>query len=208
MKKLDVSKWKRKEHFEFFSKFDDPTFGIVSHIDCTFAYRFSKEKKSSFFAYYLHKSIIAANQIEEFRYRIQDDKVIIYDTIYATTTIARKDNTFAFSFIGYDKDFAIFETYVQKEIEETQKTTGLRLRKDSSRQDVIHYSCLPWFEFTGLKHPKNFHPKNSIPKIVFGKIFTKEEKIFLPISIEAHHGLMDGWHLGEFLRIFQELMNL
>ena len=72
MKFLNINKWKRKEHFEFFSKYDDPFFGVVTEIDSTIAYNIVKEKKYSFFAYYLHKSLIAANDIEEFRHRIYE----------------------------------------------------------------------------------------------------------------------------------------
>ena len=55
---LDQSTWNRKEHFDFFRKFDEPFFGIVTEIDCTKAYQISKEKKQSFFAYYLHLMLI------------------------------------------------------------------------------------------------------------------------------------------------------
>ena len=50
MKILDQSSWKRKEHFDFFSKYEDPYFGIVSEIDCTKAYKLSKLRNQSFFS--------------------------------------------------------------------------------------------------------------------------------------------------------------
>ena len=58
---IDIQKWKRKEHFEFFSAFDDPYFGIVSEIDCTRAYDKNDWAEESFFLYYLHKATMAAN---------------------------------------------------------------------------------------------------------------------------------------------------
>ena len=40
---IDISNWNRKEHFEFFSAFDEPFFGITTPIDCTIAMKKAKE---------------------------------------------------------------------------------------------------------------------------------------------------------------------
>ena len=47
MKKIDLTKWKRKEHFDFFSKMVSPTFGIVTEVDCDECYKNSKENGKS-----------------------------------------------------------------------------------------------------------------------------------------------------------------
>ena len=94
MKIIDIEHWNRKEHFEFFSKYDNPYFGIVTEIDCTKAYEKAKKDKVSFFAYYLHKAIIAVNKVEEFKLRILNKEVVLYDKIHAGSTLAREDGTF------------------------------------------------------------------------------------------------------------------
>ena len=73
MKIIDVENWNRKEHFNFFSKMASPYFGIVTEVNCTKAYDIAKENGYSFFAYYLHKSMIAVNVVEELKYRIVND---------------------------------------------------------------------------------------------------------------------------------------
>ena len=67
---------------------------------------------------------------------------------------------------------------------------------------------MPWTNFTGLLHPTDFDPKESIPKIVFGKFSEKNGRKMLPISVEGHHGLMDGFHLAKYLEAFQKELNL
>ena len=42
-KKIDIITWNRKEHFEFFSKFEEPFFGTTIQFDCTKAYHKAKE---------------------------------------------------------------------------------------------------------------------------------------------------------------------
>ena len=41
---IDIATWNRKEHFEHFSAFDDPFFGVTVNVDCTRAYREAKNK--------------------------------------------------------------------------------------------------------------------------------------------------------------------
>jgi chloramphenicol O-acetyltransferase type A len=204
---INKNNWKRREHFDFFSQFDDPFFGIVSEIDCTVAHKTIKKKGISFFAWYLHKSIWAANQIEEFRFRIDGDAVVIYDKIHASPTLGREDGTFGFSRIEFNEDFYLFEKSLNNEIERIKNTPGLCLSDDSERLDAIHFSSIPWIKFTGIAHAHNIKCGDSIPKITFGKMFNREGQNFMPISVYAHHGLMDGLHVAKFLKTFQQLMD-
>ncbi|MDH5367534.1 MAG: chloramphenicol acetyltransferase [Cyclobacteriaceae bacterium] len=207
MKILDIENWNRKEHYRFFSEYDEPFFGIVSEIDCTIAYQIAKENNYSFFAYYLHKSLCAANKIEEFKYRIDGDNVIVYDDIHASSTISRDDETFAFSHTTYNQDFNSFENSLKKEIEIVKNSVGLRADINANRKDVIQFSSIPWSKFTGLTHARHFKFVDSIPKITFGKMFTRDKYKIMPISVNVHHGLADGVHVSKYLNLFQELMD-
>jgi len=207
MEKINIDSWKRKEHFEFFSSMASPSFGIVSEVDCTKTYDQAKAAGESFFARYLHKSMTAVNRIPEFRYRIIAGGVYELDMIHAGATIGRNDGTFAFIFVHYSADFKIFNQELQKEIKEVQNSTGLRMNDDHRKQDLIRYSTLPWITFTALLHPTNFNKNDAVPRITFGKFTERDGRKYLPVSVEAHHGLMDGFHVAEYLKEFQALLN-
>ncbi len=206
MKEINIEKWNRKEHYEFFSSFKSPHFGFTANVKCTKTYAKAKETNQSFFALYFHKSLMAANSVSEFKYRIIDSKVYELDKVNGGTTIARDDHTFAFSLIEYDANFAIFNERLQKEIQEVKNSTGLRLNRDKQSIDLIRYTTIPWVSFTHILHPTNFDNTDSIPRISFGKFFEENNEKYLPVSVEGHHGLMDGYHISEFFRIFEELL--
>ena len=208
MKIIDVENWKRKEHYQFFSGMRSPYFGIVTEVDCTETYQLSKDRNESFFAHYLHKSMKAINAVEEFGYRIVNEEVIAYDIVHVGSTIGRNDGTFGFSYFEYSDDFQIFKQNLQKEIDEVQNSIGLRIRNEELPPNHIRHSTMPWTNFTGLLHPTDFDPKESIPKIVFGKFSEKNGRKMLPVSVEGHHGLMDGFHLAQYLEAFQNQLNL
>ncbi len=202
---IDIETWARRDHFKFFNTFDEPFFGVTVNVDCTVAYIKAKEQGASFFLYYLHNALAAANAVEAFRYRIDGDNVYLYDTVHASPTINRPNGTFGFSYVDYHPDFSTFITEAQKEIDRVQNSTGLV--PAISGENVIHFSAIPWVDFTSLSHARSFSFRDSMPKISFGKVTEKDGVKSMPVSIHVHHGLMDGYHVGQFVDKFQELLN-
>jgi chloramphenicol O-acetyltransferase type A len=205
MKKINIDTWKRKDHYQFFSQFEEPFFGVVANIDCTIAYAKAKAAGTSFFLHYLYRAMRAANQVEEFRYRIEGDDIIIHDQMNVSTTINRKDDTFGFAYFDYNENEKVFIENAQKGIQEVQNTVGLKLAQPGACD--IHFSALPWIDFTSLSHARSFSFPDSSPKISVGKMIEKEGVKQFAVSVHIHHGLADGWHVGKFLTLFQELMN-
>ncbi len=204
-RKIDIENWKRKEHFHFFKIYDDPFWGITSNLDCTNAYKKSKELAIPFFIYYLYLSLKSVNQLEEFRYRIEGDEVYCYEVVHAAATVLRDNETFGFSFIEYNEDLPVFTENAKKEIERVKNET--RLMPSVSGDNVIHYTTIPWISFSGVSHARRFSLKDCSPKIAFGKIHTENGRKLLPIAVHAHHALIDGLHVGKYFELFQKLLN-
>jgi chloramphenicol O-acetyltransferase type A len=202
---LNIETWARRDHFHFFSQFEEPFFGITADVDCTIAYQTCKENNCSFFLYYLYKSLQAANHIEPFRYRIIDEEVWVYDQVNASPTINRPDGTFGFAYMNFEQDFHLFLVNANIEMERVRSSKGLE--PAMTGENVIHYSSLPWIKFTSVSHARSFAFKDSIPKITFGKMTEMNGRKMMPISIHVHHGLMDGWHVGQFLEYYRHVMN-
>lgn len=202
---LDLETWNRKDHFNFFNAFDEPFFGVTVDLDCTVAYTTAKEMGTSFFQYYLHKSLVAANQIIPFKYRIIDNQVWVYDQVHASAVINRPDGTFGFSYIDFSPDFKLFSAAASAEIEKVKNGKGLR--PASSGDNVIHCSALPWINFKSISHARSFSFKDSCPKFSFGQMTIQQGKKLMPFSIHVNHALMDGFHVGQLIALFQELLN-
>jgi chloramphenicol O-acetyltransferase type A len=203
--KLDLNTWNRKEHFAFFKQMEEPFFGVTTRIDCTKAYAKAKELGVSFFTYYLHKTLLAVNAVENFRYRIIGEEVYVFDRIDASATILRDDKTFGFSLVEFDKNLTTFAEITRKEIARIQVTPGLITR--DFEINLIHFSAVPWIDFTSYSHARSFTWPDSCPKISYGKMTEENGKKSMAIAVHVHHGLADGYHVGQFLTLLQELMN-
>ena len=196
---IDLENWNRKEHFKFFSAFDDPFFGITTLVDFTNTYHQSKDEKKSFFLYSVHFLLQCVNEVEAFKLRIEGEQVVKYDFIHLSPTIGREDGTFGFGFFEYDADLEVFIQNAEKEIERVKNSTGLSFSENIGRLDLIRYSALPWFAFSEMKHAVSFGRGDAVPRISTGKLIKENGAYLLPISISGHHALMDGRNVAELI---------
>jgi chloramphenicol O-acetyltransferase type A len=201
---IDLATWPRREHFAFFSQFEEPFFGLVADVDITAARAEARRLGVSFFRYYLYQALAAANAVAEFRDRIEQGQVYRYDQVHASATIGRPDHTFGFSFLEYQPSLAEFLATADPEIAAVQQATGLGLGERTGRPDVLHCSAIPWVRFTGLTHARSFTHPDSAPKISFGQAYDHGAGQRMAVAVNVHHALADGYHVGQFLDGFQQ----
>ncbi|WP_116107841.1 chloramphenicol acetyltransferase [Lewinella sp. IMCC34191] len=201
---LDIDRWNRRNHFAFFRQFEEPFFGLTVRVDCTDAYARARERGQSFFLTYLHAVMCAVNEVEAFRYRIRGEQVVIHDSIHASATINRDDGTFDFSLIPFEPDFEAFTLGARREIDRIAATTGLN--PGVAGDDVIHFSAVPWLDFSSLSHARQYRHPDSCPKISVGKMTRREGRMGMPVSVHGHHALMDGREVGAFFECLERYM--
>ena len=205
--KLDLNNWNRADHFEFYSKMEEPFYGLTFTINCTQAYIQAKVLNIPFYTYYLHKILVAINSVENLKYRIIENQVYCYDRVDASATILREDKTFGFSLIEFSEDINQFDKNVIAETTRVQNTTGLFTR-EFPESNLIHFSALPLINFTSLSHARSYTFLDSCPKISVGKLTEINSQKSIPVSIHVHHALVDGYHIGLFIDSFEKQMNL
>lgn len=203
-KKLDLDSWPRKAHFDFFNGFTDPFFGVTVVVDCTETYLEAKKENHSFYLSYLHKALVTANAIQAFRLRIHEGEVWDYERIHAAPTVDRPDQTFGYGYLDYHEDFTSFVRDALPRLEAVRQSTTLL--PSASGDNVIHFSSVPWIRFTGLSHARAMAHPDCIPKISFGKMEVNAGRYTMPLSIHVHHGLADGYHVGQYLEHYQRLL--
>lgn len=201
---IDQDSWPRKNLFDFFNSFEEPYFGVTTSIDCTVAYQKAKERQISFFLYYLHKSLAAVNSVEEFLLRIEKDTVVKYDNVHASPTVPRKDGSFGFAYMKYQERFEDFYKEAAEEVERVSREKSLTPAIDN--ENVIHYSTLPWINFTSVSHARKYSRPDSVPKITFGKVYEENGKKFMSMSVHVNHALADAYHVGKYIDLFQSMM--
>lgn len=202
---LDIESWPRKGAYEFFKDYDDPFFNFTANIDITRLYRFAKENDLSIALSSLFHVMTAANEIREFKIRLVDGRLVEFDKIDATQTILNDDETFSFAYFEMRPNVFEFNTEGRIALEKYKRLKTFDV--ESGRLDLIYFSVIPWVSFTSFKHASRLDRTQSVPRIVFGKIFDDGKAKKIPLSVEANHMIMDGLHVGKLFNRFQESVN-
>ncbi|MFN2512040.1 MAG: CatA-like O-acetyltransferase [Pyrinomonadaceae bacterium] len=202
---LDVTTWARRDLFEFFRDYTNPYFNVCTRLDVTSLLEMlhARPEMSASLTYH-YFALRAANEIEPFRYRLQDGKVFVYDVVHGGTIVLLPNESFNFAYFDYQEDFARFIVEAERATKTAQRSDAIF--SPSPSEDRIHFSVLPWLSFTSFAHARNSGRADSVPKIAFGKFTRENDRTMLPISVEVHHALMDGLHVGRFLTRFEELL--
>lgn len=205
-KYLDITNWARHDVFEFFRDFDKPYFSVCTRLDVTKLLTFLEDYPDANVSLAYHYfALRAANELEPFRYRLKDKQVVVYDVIHGGTTVLMPNETFTLAYFNYDEDFSKFIGAARLSVKAAQSGNGAF--SPSNRHDVIHFTVLPWLSFTSFSHARNWGREDSVPKIAFGKFTREKETTLMPISVEVHHALMDGLHVGRYLARFEEMLS-
>lgn len=201
--RLDLEEWPRRAHFEFFRTYDNPWFNLCADVDVTSLHtRCARDDGPSFFAASLWCSLAAANEIDEFRLRIRGEGVVVFPALHGGSTVLLPDGTFRFAYYDWDRDFDRFVQQVGRVLDRVKMESG-PLDPQDHRDDLIHYSVIPWVSFTSFAHARRWGTDDAIPKIVFGKHRETDGRRLMPVSVEVHHALVDGLHVGKFYELFQ-----
>ena len=200
---LNLDTWPRREAFDYFRGFDKPYFNVCVRLDVA-ALRAAVAARGagSLTLAYHFIALRLANQIEPFRWRLQDGRVRVHERIHGGTTVLRDDDSFGFAYLDLNDDFAGFAAQGAAAIAASRaRQVPFDPRLDDTA--LVHFTTLPWLHFSSFSHARNWRREDSVPKIAFGRIDAEGAHRWLPCSVEVHHALMDGLHVGRFVQAFE-----
>lgn len=173
-------------------------------MDVTAFYPVVKQRAVSFTVATVYLLARAANSIREFRYRIRAGEVVEHEIVHPATTILTDEELFSFCAIDYSEDFSSFAARAAERVAHVKEHPTLE--HDPGQDDLLYMTSMPWVSFTGCMHPLNLHPVDSVPRFARGKFFEEGKSLKIPLSVQAHHALMDGIHLGKFYAEVQDYL--
>ena len=206
MKIINIDEWKRKKYYLFYKDYTWPFFSLTVQFDITKLVPFLKKEKISFFPTFLYLVMASMNEIDEFKYRVRGDQVVLHDTVTPSYTVLNKEEQYVFCTTEFDWDYKAFYQNVKQDIAESLNSD--RLEDIPGRDDLVFVSSLPWSDYTQMTHPIDTNNPDSFTRLTFGKYYHQEDKIKIPLTIFVHHGLCDGLHATKLLNKLTDKIEL
>ncbi len=206
MKKINLKSWDRIEVYTFFKDLDIPRYLVTVELDMTQFIQKVKERKDSFYLSFIFLVMQEVNKIENFLYRIVKDDVYLLESSHPsfTDSIGSSD---LFKFVTVDLEHDL-ETFLVK-AKQKSKDQGNKFidYNEEQRIDLVYITSFPWAKYTSVTHAHNIDNKDSVPRISWGKYENENGKLMMPLSIEVHHALVDGSHVGKLIQNIQKALN-
>ncbi|MCQ4636858.1 CatA-like O-acetyltransferase [Anaerovorax odorimutans] len=198
-KEIDMNNWKRAVHCQVFRDGVEPSYCVTFELDITSFLQRIREKEIPFTFGLMYAAAECANEIEEFRYRFMDGKVVLYDKIdTAFTYLDEETELFKVVNAKLEGSMAQYATAALKkaEAQEAYFTGPLG-------NDIFQFSPLPWISYTHISHTISGKKDNATPLFDWGKYFERRGRVLLPFFVQVHHSFVDGIHVGKLAESLQ-----
>ena len=201
---IDRENWSRKEYFEHYFSNVPCTYSMTTKLDITKIIE-SKKKLYPAMLYYLTTIV---NRHVEFRIAFnKDNELGAYDEMLPCYTIFHKDTeTFSNLWTVYCKDYEEFYKMYENDLRQYGNQKGM-FGKPDVPDNCFTVSMIPWVSFEGFNLNLQKGYDYLLPIFTMGKYYEENGRILLPLAIQVHHAVCDGFHLCRFINELQELIN-
>ena len=196
--RIDLSEYPRRKHFEYFSSMANPYVGLTVQVDISPLFRRVKDERLPFFLSVLYALGNAANSVPQFRQRIAGNGIEQYSACVSSYTVALPDDTYCYCEVDTQMPFDAFLPYAKAAQKKAEQAASV---SDEDPAALFFVSCIPWVSYTGLTLPTPF-PADSNPRFTVGRCGVQGGAVLLPVSVLAHHALVDGLHIA---RLYEAL---
>ena len=86
-----VENYYRQQHFDFFRTYEMPFYTITFDLDTTEVVRFARDRGHSVYLTQCFLFARAMSRVEDFRYRVVDDRIVLYDELEIAATVPAPD---------------------------------------------------------------------------------------------------------------------
>lgn len=199
--KINRSTWKREEYFNHYLSNIPCTYSMTVKLDITQLHH----QKLKLYPTLLYLITTIVNRHEEFRTALNDKgEVGIYKTLSPCYTIFHKETeTFSNIWTPYNESYTTFFTDYKKDIQEYGSIEHL-IAKPNIPENTFPVSMIPWCNFDAFNLNLQKGYQYLLPIFTIGKYESINGRFILPLSIQVHHAVCDGFHLSRFIHELQQ----
>ena len=199
MKEVVFADAHRQQHFAFFRAMDQPHFTVTAEVDITHFRRLVTDMPLRITPAIVYLLARTAHEVTPFRWRIRGETVVEHERVDPSFSVPTDaSEVFSFCTVPYHPDARQFVERAEAEI--ARMAVAPSFSNEPGRDDYLFLSALPWIRFTSVQHAMHYSPVDSIPRISWGKFTQISNRWVMPLSVQAHHALVDGRHMGEFFQ--------
>lgn len=200
---INKEAWDRKEYFDHYFSHIPCTYSMTVKLDIT-KIKTSNQKLYPTMLYFITKVI---NEHSEFRTAFDmNGNLGIFDKMLPCYTIFNKETeTFSNVWTEYSEDYDVFCSSYEEDLKTFGSVKGF-IAKPNTPENNFPVSMIPWTTFEGFNLNLQKGYDYLLPIFTLGKYYEENGKYLLPLAIQVHHAVCDGFHLCRFINELQEFL--
>ncbi|MDD4160015.1 MAG: type A chloramphenicol O-acetyltransferase [Synergistaceae bacterium] len=202
---VDIENWERKEHYDHYMHQVRCTYSMTVNVDITGLRCAIKKANKKIYPVLIYMLASVVNQYREFRMDTDTEGNLGYwDEVNPSYTVFNKSKEiFSNIWTMYNESFTLFYENCESDIAEFSNTAGI-MPKVNEPPNTFNISCLPWTNFTAF-NLNIFADGSYLPPIfTIGRFMEENNKTVMPLALQVHHSVCDGFHAGRFISTFTE----
>lgn len=200
---INQETWDRKEYFLHYFSHIPCTYSMTVKLDIT-KIKNSNLKLYPTMLYYITKVV---NNHKEFRTAFDiNGNLGIFDEMFPCYTIFNKETeTFSNVWTEYSEEYDIFCKSYEEDLKKFGEVKGM-VAKPNVPDNTFPVSMIPWTTFEGFNLNLQKGYDYLLPIFTLGKYYEENGRYLLPLAIQVHHAVCDGFHTCRFVNELQELL--
>ncbi|WP_273838993.1 type A chloramphenicol O-acetyltransferase [Providencia rettgeri] len=205
--RFNVEKWQRKEHYHLYSEHVNCGFSLTAKIDITSLVNFISLRDYRFYPMMIYLLSSLVNRHDEFKLSKKDGELILWEKVHPSFTIFHNQTeTFSSLWCEYSDNIQTFMGNYHHQLT-LHKDDAKLTPQPNQAENIFYISSLPWVSFESFNLNIANTASNFTPIFTMGKFYREGDKILLPLSVQVHHAVCDGFHVGRFVNELQTLCN-
>ena len=135
----------------------------------------------------------AMQPVEDFRYRLLDGQIVLYDAVHIGMTVPADDGLFSFVHHEYHPDAEVFNAEAAKR---SDAGRGASTLDGESHTNYIYATAIPGVAFTNFVHATPADLTDGAPRVAFSKFTVREGRRVVSLGFTVNHLFIDGAALG------------
>lgn len=199
----DDTAFERGPQLAWFDAMDDPRLNLTADITTTNFVNRAKDEGLPPFAVLFHAISGASLDVDAFRWRLSaEGEPFRINALLPSFTVRNAQGHVNFAYVPFTEDLSAFVDAYRADKAEAELATQMRTNVQAApRCGQLYCTGLPFLRFTSIEHPRSGKgAMAATPNVAAGQWRTEpDDQLSLPLSVQTHHGLVDGIHVVAWL---------
>jgi chloramphenicol O-acetyltransferase type A len=195
-----VDDYHRRQYFDYYRRYQNPFYSMTFELEVARLKAFVDRHGYRTYLNLCYFFTRATQEIEDFRYRWREGKIILYERIHPGLTVPAAEGSFGYAHFRYNEDVHRFNVEAEAAMPSADEPPVLL---EAEHENFLFFTAIPGTVFSGFTHAWAT-PTDGAPRVAFGSLYERAGSLVVPIGIQVNHCFIDGRALGRLAQRAQQ----